>query len=636
MTKKIFLFSLIVLYVTIMLSAISATPIQDLMSNEATNLKISIGENETLINFYLDTSGYSWDSSQELSFGEYSMTLPPSFVLDNINLREDFNKTTNKITFSEVYISPAISWLLDFVLSDYGLTSQQINENNSILTNLASQYVQNITGNSYFKKQGRNYQIWYDKGWGSISESDINKSQDCLNNVYSYNINKTIVESIYSLNPKLLIKNYIIPYIENDLTGYLNEINYSIDGINFTGDFNNYTVKVGGIILRDGNYSVNVKIIDNTHGEEVDKTIYVNLWGFTYCIPNLTYSEWGNWEDNEICQQDNFLTQSRSRFLSDSNNCKESNKLDLHFYDKEGNEIDTPEWFFSDTTETEYREVTCDFCIPNLVYLNWTVWGNLSCNNNLMNQSRSRILSDVNSCGEVEDEYFFEYRNSEICGITNETNVNYTYFLNGSNTFDKIEGLEIGTNITIESSDISNFSIPNNLIGLEIFNISAGKNTSGTVYFRINNSKVIEPTKVSLYVLESSWVKLNTNYLSSIGGYLYYSAYTPHFSIFMIGEEKIISNNNGNSGSSSSHHHSSSSTGTVSSSSNVTNTPCSGSSCNITKVDNTPINLNEKEKDKDNSQIILYVFVILLILISMIFVIIQIKKGKNKQKDLSR
>jgi PGF-pre-PGF domain-containing protein len=60
------------------------------------------------------------------------------------------------------------------------------------------------------------------------------------------------------------------------------------------------------------------------------------------------------------------------------------------------------------------------------------------------------------------------------------------------------------------------------------------------IYFSIDESKISDPNKVSLYVWEtttSAWTKLATTYLGLVGTEYTYSAITPHFSTFMIGED---------------------------------------------------------------------------------------------------
>lgn len=60
---------------------------------------------------------------------------------------------------------------------------------------------------------------------------------------------------------------------------------------------------------------------------------------------------------------------------------------------------------------------------------------------------------------------------------------------------------------------------------------------SGTIEFKVPTTSVVNPGRVSLYVLEgSSWVQLPTTLTGTFGGFYTYSATTPHFSTFMIME----------------------------------------------------------------------------------------------------
>jgi hypothetical protein len=105
----------------------------------------------------------------------------------------------------------------------------------------------------------------------------------------------------------------------------------------------------------------------------------------------------------------------------------------------------------------------------------------------------------------------------------------------------EIKGLEIGTTIVIEEKNITDFVTPTEIIQLKVLNISTSQNTSGEIYFNINKSLVINKDKISLYVLEGViWTKLNTTYLNETATEYEYKAYTPHFSIFTIAEEKVI------------------------------------------------------------------------------------------------
>lgn len=51
-----------------------------------------------------------------------------------------------------------------------------------------------------------------------------------------------------------------------------------------------------------------------------------------------------------------------------------------------------------------------NYCTPNLVNTSWSSWDNILCIGDQMNQSRSRIQYDSNSCGNVENQTFYEYQ----------------------------------------------------------------------------------------------------------------------------------------------------------------------------------------------------------------------------------
>jgi PGF-pre-PGF domain-containing protein len=142
-----------------------------------------------------------------------------------------------------------------------------------------------------------------------------------------------------------------------------------------------------------------------------------------------------------------------------------------------------------------------------------------------------------------------------IEGLTNET------YIANNDILTKIEGLAYGTNITYLEENLTDYNAPSQVTGLSVMNISASINTSGEIYFKVNKSQVTDKNKVSLYVLEGSWTKLTTTYLLDNGLEYEYKATTPHFSIFMIGEEIPIATTTSSGGSSggSSHHSSSSS-----------------------------------------------------------------------------
>jgi len=116
----------------------------------------------------------------------------------------------------------------------------------------------------------------------------------------------------------------------------------------------------------------------------------------------------------------------------------------------------------------------------------------------------------------------------------------------------EIKNLPFGTVVTLNVLDTTiatNGTSLTNLNPLKVIEITLSSSTDGDIYFSIDQSLVSNPNKISLYVLEgTTWTKLTTTYLGIVGTEYTYSAHTPHFSTFMIGEDTTIT-------SSSSHHH---------------------------------------------------------------------------------
>ncbi|GAG17999.1 unnamed protein product, partial [marine sediment metagenome] len=58
---------------------------------------------------------------------------------------------------------------------------------------------------------------------------------------------------------------------------------------------------------------------------------------------------------------------------------------------------------------------SCDYCTPTLTNVSFG-WINISClADDTMNQTRDLTQYDVNYCGEIDNETFVEYRNTEYC-----------------------------------------------------------------------------------------------------------------------------------------------------------------------------------------------------------------------------
>ncbi|MBU0616029.1 MAG: hypothetical protein KJ601_08125, partial [Nanoarchaeota archaeon] len=77
-----------------------------------------------------------------------------------------------------------------------------------------------------------------------------------------------------------------------------------------------------------------------------DNTTYV----CDYCTPSMTNTSWSNWQDDETCQIDDTIQQSRTRTEYDQNGCNE----------------------IANQTYTEYQDISCDYCTPELTNTSWS------------------------------------------------------------------------------------------------------------------------------------------------------------------------------------------------------------------------------------------------------------------------
>ncbi len=119
----------------------------------------------------------------------------------------------------------------------------------------------------------------------------------------------------------------------------------------------------------------------------------------------------------------------------------------------------------------------------------------------------------------------------------------------------QITSLPLGSNVIV--TILGTQSTGANIKFLSAMEITVGTpNAQGDIYFKVDKSLVSDKNKISLYVLEgTTWTKLTTTFLNDNGVEYEYSAHTPHFSTFMIGEDTSTTTTT----STTTHHHGSSS-----------------------------------------------------------------------------
>ncbi|MEE9525615.1 MAG: hypothetical protein V3V78_03360, partial [Candidatus Woesearchaeota archaeon] len=145
------------------------------------------------------------------------------------------------------------------------------------------------------------------------------------------------------------------------------------------------------------NQTRNTTQYDNNYCGEIANQTFVEYQATEfcdYCTPSLINTSWTEWYNLTGCQANDTVLQERNLTQYDSNSCGE----------------------VANTTFTEQQSVACDYCTPSLTNTSWNSWLNISClSDDTMNQSRNLTQYDTNSCGEIANQTFIEYRNTEAC-----------------------------------------------------------------------------------------------------------------------------------------------------------------------------------------------------------------------------
>jgi hypothetical protein len=148
---------------------------------------------------------------------------------------------------------------------------------------------------------------------------------------------------------------------------------------------------------------------ENFCGEVANQTFWdYQFIACNYCSYSLTNTSWGDWEDSGSCQANDTILQERNLTEYDANKASCCDVTGI------GSDC------IANTTFYDYQWAACDFCTPSLTNTSWSGWINItSCRiNNTKLQQRNLTQYDSNSCGEVENETFYENRSSECsyCG----------------------------------------------------------------------------------------------------------------------------------------------------------------------------------------------------------------------------
>ena len=242
--KKFILLSLI-LFLFPLINADNIN-LQEFFNNNVTQLTITISQNYSSSDFYLNTSGTSFDM-QNFTFEQFTIgNVKISDFLNGINGQIEITENSNIPYFNELTITQNTisSTLLDFAFSvlKVPFNTLDINNNISVINNHLENNPLPIESDRkiILTKDMVNYNLWNDKGFGDIPEN------------FKEEIRKTIEESVLSIN---------IPDVVEQFMPFIHEQNITIlDDLDF-----NYTAKVdiNALYLKDGNYNIPVMIERN-------------------------------------------------------------------------------------------------------------------------------------------------------------------------------------------------------------------------------------------------------------------------------------------------------------------------------------------------------------------------------------
>lgn len=418
---------LILLMIFSVIGFVSAlTPLQELMSDQATGMTITMTQDTTVDNFYLDTAGLSFDN-QTLTSGGNSITLPISGFLNGINLRVDLIDGETSLDFLNVDISDSpLNIILNGVpvaisngdigifdllryynITDFSFTSD-ITHDTQVLNDLAqaNPLPEPMVGNAYFVKNGNNYVAGYNEGFGSVPSE------------YKNEIAEAIIRGVNSMNVQSLIEQNLGLINISEYLPVLQELGYEVTEVDYTGAV--------ALILENINYNISVDLTN------------IAFQDGTYEIPVTI----------------------------------------------------TP--LSGDTTPVT-KTVT-------LVL--------------------SGIINEVD--GEIVIGNIYTPSDPGVREVISH-----------------ITGLPNGTVISIQTSNVppAGVNILGNTEVMKYLVIETNQLGGANITFTVPTSAV-DPNKVSLYVWENGgWTKLSTNYNGIVDGEYQFTATTPHFSTFMIGEE---------------------------------------------------------------------------------------------------
>lgn len=222
----------------------SASPLSELLSDDVTQIRIIIDENESFVEYFLNTSGTSFDI-QNITYGDTTIeNLYISSLLESVQASLEIEEGNQYGQFNSLHINEGsiTQILMDNAFSyfDISFRVSDINNNVSIFNDFLIDHPSNISSpiSLNLTKEANNYTLRTGVGYGNVPEE------------YEQRIKNIIEEGFYSLNVKETF-NRIVPLLSYNIS-FLNQ--FDMD----------YSVNMSDLDLNisEGEYSFNVEIFD--------------------------------------------------------------------------------------------------------------------------------------------------------------------------------------------------------------------------------------------------------------------------------------------------------------------------------------------------------------------------------------
>ena len=240
---------------------VTASPLSEFMSEEVSNLKITINQNQSQAEFFINTKGTSFDEQQivyeNINLGKINISDFLNGVDYSIFLENGKNYPIIKdISILSGSITQTIMDLVFFFVNT-GFNVNDINLNPAILENyIKTNYPSpiNMYGNASFEKLGNSYKVYYNKGYGEVPDNYLDM------------IRKVINQSSYFMSVETIINSFApIP----DSISFVESLSYELVDINLTN--------LNSTKLEDGDYTIKIKVRNGN--EIVEKDILISLYG---------------------------------------------------------------------------------------------------------------------------------------------------------------------------------------------------------------------------------------------------------------------------------------------------------------------------------------------------------------------